>query len=370
MKKPTRALGWAMGVSLMAIPLLGITFAQGDPAVSWDKRAAAASLDNRITWWMSWPSAARDHETFCVSCHTALPYALARPSLRGALNEHGPSPVEQRLVDNVVKRVRMWHDVEPFYPDQRNGLPKTSESRGTESILNAVVLAGRDAEAGVLSDDARKAFANLWALQMRNGDLAGAWAWLNFRYEPWEAPGSPYYGATLAALAVGEAPGGYASGGDVQDNLRLLKTYLAKHFEEQHLLNRMMLLWASTKLTGVVTPEQRDAIVGAVLARQGDDGGWATASLGRWQRVDGTPLETGSDGYATGLVTFVLEQAAPTSTRQQVQRGLQWLAQHQDKQTGRWLAFSLNKKRDPTSDPGQFMNDAATAYATLALTSH
>jgi hypothetical protein len=25
-----------------------------------------------------------------------------------------------------VKRVRMWRDVEPFYPDQTVGLPKTS----------------------------------------------------------------------------------------------------------------------------------------------------------------------------------------------------------------------------------------------------
>lgn len=51
---------------------------------SWDQKAAAAYLDQRQSWWMEWPRAARDHETFCVSCHTAVPYALSRPGLRKA----------------------------------------------------------------------------------------------------------------------------------------------------------------------------------------------------------------------------------------------------------------------------------------------
>ena len=48
-----------------------------------------------------------------------------------------------------------------------------------------------------------------------SGDLKGAWAWLNFHNEPWEANGSPYFGASLAALAVGRAPGGYASSPEI-----------------------------------------------------------------------------------------------------------------------------------------------------------
>ncbi|MDQ6701317.1 MAG: hypothetical protein M3Z36_14145, partial [Acidobacteriota bacterium] len=42
---------------------------------SWDAKAAAAYLDGRASWWATWPTAARDHGTFCVSCHTAVPYA-------------------------------------------------------------------------------------------------------------------------------------------------------------------------------------------------------------------------------------------------------------------------------------------------------
>ena len=38
------------------------------------------------------------------------------------------------------------------------------------------------------------------------------------------------------------------------------------------------------------------------------DGGWSLTDLGTWKRRDGTPLETRSDGYATGLVVLVLER--------------------------------------------------------------
>src|SRR5262245_38551103 len=74
----------------------------------WNSTAAAAYLDARQDWWMKWPSAARDLDTACVSCHTALPYALSRSTLRTALNEHSVSLVESKLFEQVTRRVRAW----------------------------------------------------------------------------------------------------------------------------------------------------------------------------------------------------------------------------------------------------------------------
>lgn len=357
-------------LGLSAVLATGSRVAAADPG-GWNPKTAAAYLDQRSTWWATWPNAQRDHETFCISCHTALPYAIARPALRRSLGETAPSAAEAALIANVAKRVTMWKEVEPFYPDQTRGLPKTSESRGTESILNAVILASRDARGGALSDDTRRAFDNMWALQFRNGDHTGGWAWLNFHYEPWEAEGSAYYGAALAAVAAGTAPGGYAATPEIQDRLKLLRDYLVRGDAKQSLFNRATLLWASatwaSRPGGLLTSDQQGAIVDALLAAQNDEGAWSLASLGSWKRVDATALDTRSDGYATGLVTYALQAAGDQRAASGVRRALAWLARNQD-QTGAWLASSLNKQRDPATDAGRFMSDAATAYAVLALT--
>jgi squalene-hopene/tetraprenyl-beta-curcumene cyclase len=330
--------------------------------LSWDSKAAAAYLDGRETWWMGWSSAARDHGTFCVSCHTVLPYALARPALRQALHESAPSEVERKILDNVTKRVRIWNEALPFYNDKDQGVPKTAEARGTEAVLNALILVTYG------SPEARAALDNMWALQLTSGDAKGAFSWLNFHNQPWEGD-SQYWGATLAAIAAGSAPADYRGLPEVQGHVDLLREYLVRERESQILLNRTVLVWASAKLPGLLNESQKKAILDEVIAKQEEDGGWSSSSLvGGWKRKDGTPLETRSDGYATGVVTFVMQQNGMQSTKAALDRGLRWLAQNQDKSEGLWPAWSLNKKRDPASNAGRFMSDAATAYAVLALT--
>jgi squalene-hopene/tetraprenyl-beta-curcumene cyclase len=340
-------------------------------ASPWDQKAAAAYLDQRANWWMEWPRAARDHETFCVSCHTAVPYALSRPALRTALAEEAPSVNERRLIDNVTKRVRLWKEIAPYYSDADRGAYKTVESRGTEAVLNALILASRDAASGQLSGDARAAFENMWAEQQTTGDKKGAWLWLRFANEPWEADDSDFYGATLAAVAVGTAPGNYRAAPEIQKNLTMLREYLNRESAAPPTINRVALLWASAKVPGLLNPERQKAIISEVLSKQRADGGWSLSSLvAGWKRHDETPQEEKSDGYATGLITFALQQAGIPRENPQEKQGLAWLVANQDKTAGFWLGYSLNKNVEHHISPGTalFMNDAATAYAVLALT--
>jgi squalene-hopene/tetraprenyl-beta-curcumene cyclase len=350
-----------------AIVAVGVTHAAFEPDPRpFNAKAAAAYLDARAESWSTWSNAQRDRGTFCMSCHTTLPYALARPELRERIGEAQPSAAETKILDNLVTRARSWREVEPFYPDQTRGIPKTSESRAIEAVMNAVVLSRRDARSGHLSDDTRTAFDVMWGLQMKTGPNNGAWTWLNFNYEPWESPNSPYFGASLAAIAVGSAPEGYAASPAIQDRLQALRGYFQRQHGTVSLLNQLMGLWASGTVHDLLTAEQRNATIAAAFAAQHADGGWSTSSLGAYQRVDKTANDTKSDGYGTALACLALQAAGVQDPR--VTKGLDWLRQNQDGATGRWTATSLNKQRDPASEPGKFMDDAATAYAVLALT--
>jgi len=127
-------------------------------------------------------------------------------------------------------------------------------------------------------------------------------------------------------------------------------------------------LWASSQLPGLLAEPQRQSTIALLRARQHDDGGWSTSELGSYTRSDGSESDTRSDGYATALAVLAAQAAGVPQADPQIANGLAWLRRTQDPETGRWSAVSPNKQRDPASDAGKFMSDAATAYAVLALT--
>jgi len=372
----------ALGVSATLLLLVGCSRPQGATLKPWDARAAAVYLDQREVAWRNWPGAARDHGTFCVSCHTVMPYALSRPALRSTLAENGPSSEERALLDSITRRVTLWNQVEPFYTDQyRDG--KARESRGTEAVLNALVLsaegAAHDAQTRSLQDVTRAAFRIMWETQDTQGPNAGSWPWLQFNMEPWEASDSRYYGAALAAIAVGMAGENYQLDSGDQQRVKLLTDYLIRNYAQQSLMNRVVLLWASAELPVLMDREQRKKIIAEIKNAQQSDGGWRLSTLtwpDDWSlhsfarehlRADWTRQSSSSDGYATGLIVFTLQKIGIVSNDPTMRRGLAWLAANQNKQDGSWPSFSVNERRNPTSNVGHFMTDAATAYSVLAL---
>ena len=195
----------------------------------------------------------------------------------------------------------------------------------------------------------------MWEMQQADG----SWTWNKTALEPLES--DDYYGAVYAALGVGHAPEGYAWSDAAKEGVARLKAYLRKN-PPPDLHHKTWLLWASLKLDGLMTPAQREQTIKELLALQRDDGGWNLPSLGNWKRNDGKPndKQAASDGYATGLVLYVLREAGVPATREPIARGVDWLKTNQ-RVSGRWFTRSVN------ADRAHYITNAGTAFAVLAL---
>ncbi len=341
---------------------------EANAETGWSEQAAAKYLDAREAEWQAWDRPQKDRGTLCISCHTQASYGLARPMLHRALNDDKQSPAERAFLASIEKRVTNWAQMQPFYSDIPSGAGKEVESHNSEAVLNAFILSSYDRPSGHMRDVTRKAFDNAWALQSKTGPDAGSWVWQNFGFAPFESKESQYHWAALIAVAVAQAPGNYRSDPAIAANLDLLTSYLRSHYEAQPLLNKVAALWAAKAVPAILDAKQRTQLVQQVDQLQHADGGWSLSELGPWgKRADESAFETRSDGYATALITLVQEEGGAARGDRHVAHSIQWLEANQDKATGAWTAWSLNKSRDPASMPGKFMSDAATAYAVLAL---
>jgi squalene-hopene/tetraprenyl-beta-curcumene cyclase len=357
----------------------------------WNREGAAAYLDQRMDEWFVNGEKLRTGEgrTTCVSCHTVIPYALARPALRRAMRVGAPTPQEARLVDETSRRVQTYDAHQLLYDFDED---KKGESRGTEAVLYALILASADAGGGRRepSDATRRAMTRLW--QMQRAD--GAWEWLDVGLEPFESIDSAYNGAALAALAAGMTPA-LSRGTDARAGIEKLRNYLRTHYPDQNLHNRIWGLLAFTALDEDLTRAGREQLdrlenlVRELQRRQRADGGWSLDGLEGWRwnrtaapfQAPGTRdllLAAKSDGYATGLIVYTLRQAGLSVEHPVVKRGLQWLRANQlpvrvgDREWPAWRAHSLNYDREHGGSRGEawrrlFMSDAATAFASLAL---
>ena len=330
----------------------------------WSPRRAAEYLDSRQKAWAAWPPAA-DSGGACFSCHTQMTYLLVRPSLRRALGENQSTQYEQVVLNGLRTRVdkRVGKDLREGFAKE----PMSSESVGVEAVFAALFLARQDQAGGAMSPETQKAFERMWALQISSGDAKGAWPWFQLDLDPWETPFSPFYGASLAAFAVGETPAAYRDRPEIRHRIAAITDYLHREEKSQPLHNRMMLLWASTSLPAVMAVPSRRQLIEEILSKQQADGGWTIESLGPWKHRPQAPEFAGSNSYATGFAAFVLVEAGVPRSNAGLTRALGWLKMHQNPAQGYWDASSMNKKFPPGSMQEQFMRDAATGFAALAL---
>jgi squalene-hopene/tetraprenyl-beta-curcumene cyclase len=255
------------------------------PAASLDR--AASFLDGVALDWT--------RKRSCGACHTNYVYLWARPGLR---KDGAPAPAMDEIRAFFEKRAAGWDAAKPRWD--------------TEVVATAVTLAVHDAATTrKLHPVTRAALDRMWTLQKPHG----AWDWLKCNWPPMEH--DDYFGAVYAAFGVGSAPDAYATSDSARAGVEKLRGYLAST-PPPDLHHRTMLLWASTRLPGLLDADGRAGAVAALLAAQRADGGWALPGMADWKRHDGSPnpKDGPSDGYATGLALIALREAGlPAASR-------------------------------------------------------
>ena len=270
----------------------------------------------------------------CVTCHTNMAYLIS--ASEPALRRPAHAEIRKYFESLVTER---W--------------PSKGPRWDAEVVVAAAGLAFSET-GDVLHPVTRQALDRMWSAQKPDG----GWDWLKCGWPPMES--DDHYGATLALLAAGRAPGGYLATPAAREGVKKTIAWLAKHpAPSPH--HRGMIAWASTLVDGLLTPAERTKVVDELLALQRPDGGWSSPAILPWTRADKKEQELGvSDAYATGFTLHVARLAGVPASDERLAKGAAWLKAKQ-RESGRWYARSLNE------DGRHFLSHAATAFALLAL---
>src|SRR5439155_14725422 len=102
-------------IVLVLIVVVGPMAGAGGERKSWKPDEARKYLDERQKAWFAFSSADRgegETRTSCVSCHTLLPYALARPVLRKLAGAETITEQEKKLLAQTRMRVENWKELD------------------------------------------------------------------------------------------------------------------------------------------------------------------------------------------------------------------------------------------------------------------
>ncbi len=276
----------------------------------------------------------------CGTCHTNIAYMMARPALTPLRPQ---SDDVRKFFESMV--TERWEDKEKG--------PRWD----AEVVCVAATLAINDAAtSGQLHETTRRALDRMFDLQREDG----GWDWLICGWPPMEY--DDHFGATLAAVGIGAAPGDFAATEKAKKSLAGIRRYLQANppVSMQH---RLMVMWASLEVDGLMGEVERQALLGDVMGQQKADGGWNTATLlpKEHKRKDDVAQDfDSSDGYATGFVVYLARRAGMPASDPRLARGILWLATNQ-RETGRWYTAS------PTKDSKHLLSNYGTAFAVLAL---
>ena len=290
----------------------------------------------------------------CIGCHVNGSYLLLRPTLSRVAG--APS---------TNTRDFFLQSLAPFMGKKEELLLVTG-NRSAQVVWAAASLASWDASiTGTLSPETDATLRCMFRLQRENG----AWPVPNC-WPPLQS--DDYQLATVAALAVGTAPGWLNNLKDpgVMSRLARLRDYLHGTVPP-HDYARVWLLWASTRLPDVLEPDSRAAILELVWKRQHQDGGWALRDFAaprawgdgtRGDQLEAEPdySSAASDGHMTGLAVCVLRDAGVPATDPRIQKAVNWILKNQRK-SGRWWSRSLN------TQTYHFLTYSATCFALAAL---
>src|SRR5438309_1564463 len=136
----SRTFGRAIPLAAVAFWLTAVVACAGDGDTgNWSKDRAAKYLDERGKAWFEFKSAERGervNKSTCVSCHTLVPYALARPALRRLTGAMQPTAYETLLIEQTTKRVDHWPQLDSKQFDLLYSFSeqKKKEAWGTEAV--------------------------------------------------------------------------------------------------------------------------------------------------------------------------------------------------------------------------------------------
>lgn len=289
----------------------------------------------------------------CISCHTNGSYLQIRPALTPWLGK--PS-----------------EEIREFFVDQLETFEKLPEEKRQASTTPAQIiylaegLSEWDAHVtGELSGETKRALELMFAVQRENGTWGSLDCWPPFESDA-------YHLATVAAMAAGTAPGWLKQ--DQSDSstrgVERLKKYLQSE-KPPHDYSRVLLLWAASRMPGLIDESQQQSLVEMLRKHQREDGGWSIRSFaapeawGKGNRAERLRGESNaatppSDGHLTGLATLVLMEQGVPANDPAIARGVEWLKKNQ-RESGRWWTKSLN------TDTWHYITYSGTCYPLLAI---